>query len=134
MIETKGGIIVGRPKGSKNRKYSYEFKLKVIKEYLEDHLSLLELEEKYGVVHSVIIQWTRLYNEGLLKTGRKRTGNPFSALHTSKSLSREERLELENLKLKIENERLKKGYTVKGGGAGKEYVSIFDANTGSSEN
>jgi transposase-like protein len=134
MIELKGGIIVGRPKGSKNRKYSYEFKLKVIKEYLEDHLSLLELEEKYGVVHSVIIQWTRLYNEGLLKTGRKRTGNPFSALHTSKSLSREERLELENLKLKIENERLKKGYTVKGGGAGKEYVSIFDANTGSSEN
>ena len=134
MIELKGGIIVGRPKGSKNRKYSYEFKLKVIKEYLEDHLSLLELEEKYGVVHSVIIQWTRLYNEGLLKTGRKRTGNPFSALYTSKSLSREERLELENLKLKIENERLKKGYTVKGGGAGKEYVSIFDANTGSSEN
>ncbi len=125
---------MGRPRGSKNRKYSYEFKLKVIKEYLEDHLSLLELEEKYGVVHSVIIRWIGLYNEGLLKTGRKRTGNPFSALYTSKSLSREERLELENLKLKIENERLKKGYTVKGGGAGKEYVSIFDANTGSSEN
>ena len=134
MIELKGGIIMGRPRGSKNRKYSYEFKLKVIKEYLEDHLSLLELEEKYGVVHSVIIKWTRLYNEGLLKTGRKRTGNPFSALYTSKSLSREERLELENLKLKIENERLKKGYTVKGGGAGKEYVSIFDTNTRSSEN
>ena len=125
---------MGRPKGSKNRKYPYEFKLKVIKEYLEDHLSLPELEEKYGVVHSVIIQWTRLYNEGLLKTGRKRTGNPFSALYTSKPLSREERPELENLKLKIENERLKKGYTVKGGGAGKEYVSVFDANTGSSEN
>ena len=125
---------MGRPRGSKNRKYSYEFKLKVIKEYLEDHLSLLELEEKYGVVHSVIIKWTRLYNEGLLKTGRKRTGNPFSALYTSKSLSREERLELENLKLRIENERLKKGYTVKGGGADKEYVSIFDANTRSSEN
>ena len=125
---------MGRPRGSKNRKYSYEFKLKVIKEYLEDHLSLLELEEKYCVVHSVIIRWTRLYNEGLLKTGRKRTGNPYSALHTSKSLSKEERLELENLKLKIENERLKKGYLVKGGGAGKEYVSIFDANTRSSEN
>lgn len=125
---------MGRPRGSKNRKYSYEFKLKVIKEYLEDHLSLLELEEKYGVVHSVIIKWTRLYNEGLLKTGRKRTGNPFSALYTSKSLSREERLELENLKLKIENERLKKGYLVKGGGAGKEYVSISAVNTRSSEN
>ena len=123
----------GRSKGGKNRKYSYEFKLKVVKEYLEDHLSLLELEKKYDVANSVILRWVKLYNEGLLETGRKRTGNPFSALHTSKSLSREERLELENLKLRIENERLKKGYMVKGGGADKEYVSISGANTRSSK-
>ena len=123
----------GRSKGGKNRKYSYEFKLKAVKEYLEDHLSLLELEKKYDVANSVILRWVKLYNEGLLETGRKRTGNPLSALHTSKSLSREERLELENLKLRIENERLKKGYMVKGGGADKEYVSISGANTRSSK-
>lgn len=123
----------GRSKGGKNRKYSYEFKLKAVKEYLEDHLSLLELEKKYDVASSVILRRAKLYNEGLLETGRKRTGNPFSALHTSKPLSREERPELENLKLRIENERLKKGYMVKGGGADKEYVSISGANTRSSK-
>ena len=52
----------------------------------------------------------------------------FSALHTSKKLNKEERLELENLKLRIENERLKKGYVVKGVGANKEFVTILDAN------
>ena len=123
----------GRSKGGKNRKYSYEFKLKAVKEYLEDHLSLLELEKKYDVASSVILRRAKLYNEGLLETGRKRTDNPFSALHASKSLSREERPELENLKLRIENERLKKGYMVKGGGVDKEYVSISGANTRSSK-
>ena len=125
---------MGRPKGGKNKKYSYEFKLKVVKDYEDNHLSFRELERKYGVANSVIRKWLKLYNEGILETGKKRPGNPFSALHTSKSLSKEERLELENLKLRIENERLKKGYTVKGGGANKEYVSILDVNMKSSKN
>ena len=125
---------IGRPKGGKNKKYSYEFKLKVVKDYEDNHLSFRELERKYGVANSVIRKWLKLYNEGILETGKKRPGNPFSALHTSKSLSKEERLELENLKLRIENERLKKGYTVKGGGANKEYVSILDVNMKSSKN
>ncbi len=124
----------GRPKGGKNRKYTYEFKLKVVKDRENNHLSWTELAVKYGVHRSVIQQWVKLYNEGILETGRKRTGNPYSALHSSKSLSKEERLELENLKLKIENERLKKGYLVKGGGTGKEYVSISGANIRSSKN
>ena len=119
----------GRPKGGTNKKYTYEYKLKAVKDHERNHLSWEEMERKYGVGHSVIRRWVNLYNEGLLETGRKRTGNPFSALHTSKSLSKEKRLELENLKLKIENERLKKGYQVKGGGVNKEYVSISDANT-----
>ena len=126
---------MGRPKGGKNKKYSYEFKLKVVKEYLIEHSSLLDLEKEYGVVHSVIIQWVKLYNEGLLETGRiHNRGNKFAALHTSKSLTKEERLELENIKLRIENERLKKGYLVKGGGVNKEYVSILDVNMKSSKN
>ena len=126
---------MGRPKGGKNKKYSYEFKLKVVKDYDDNHLSLRELERKYGVDYRVICQWVKLYNEGILETGRvHKRGNPFAALHTSKSLSKEERLELENLKLRIENERLKKGYIVKGGGVNKEYVSILDVNMKSSKN
>ena len=137
MIEMKEKISmgIGRPKGSKNRKYSYDFKLMVVKDHQDNHLSWKELAMKYGVYRSVIQRWVKLYNEGILETGRiQNRGNPYAALHTSKSLTREEKLELENLKLKIENERLKKGYLVKGGGLNKEYVSISGANTRSSKN
>ena len=46
-----------------------------------------------------------------------------------KNKTREEELELENLKLKVEVARLKKGYQVKGVGSKKEYVTIKDLNT-----
>ncbi len=120
---------MGRPKGGKNRKYTYEFKLKAVETYLNEHRSFRSVAAELNIAETRVRAWVKLYNEGLLETGRKRPGNPFSALHTSKSLSKEERLELENLKLKIENERLKKGYLVKGGGVNKEYVTIFAANT-----
>jgi hypothetical protein len=73
---------------------------------------------------------TRYFESGIEGLqSKKRKGNPFSALHTSKSLSREEYLELENMKLKVEIERLKKGYVVKGVGARKEFVTINDVDT-----
>ncbi len=59
----------------------------------------------------------------------KRRGNKYAALHTSKKLSEAERLKLEITKLRIENERLKKGYVVKGVGANNEFVTIKDVNT-----
>ncbi|MBR2554651.1 MAG: transposase [Aeriscardovia sp.] len=124
---------MGRPKGGKNRKYTYEFKLKAVETYLNEHRSFRSVAAELYIAETRVRAWVKLYNEGLLETGRKRPGNPFSALHTSKSLSKEERLELENLKLRIENERLKKGYLVKGGGVNKEYVTISDANTKSSK-
>lgn len=120
---------MGRPKGGKNRKYTYEFKLKAVETYLNEHRSFRSVAAELNIAETRVRAWVKLYNEGLLETGRKRPGNPFSALHTSKSLSKEERLELENLKLKMENERLKKGYLVKGGGVNKEYVTISDVNT-----
>ena len=126
---------MGRPKGGKNRRYTYEFKKKVVQEYRIGHSSSRELGKRYGISNSVILGWVSLYDEGILETGRiQNRGNPYAALHTSKSLTTEEKLELENLKLKIENERLKKGYLVKGGGLNKEYVTISGANTRSSKN
>lgn len=126
---------IGRPKGGKNKKYSYEFKLKVMKDYFDNHLSKSEIKKKYLISSGTFDIWKRNYIDGCLETGRiHKRGNKFAALHISKSLSKEERLELENLKLRIENERLKKGYTVKGGGINKEYVSILDVNTKSSKN
>jgi len=125
---------MGRPKGVKNRKYSYEFKLRVMKDYFENHLSVPEIKAKYDISNGTFDVWKRNYQNGCLEKGKMGKGNQFSALHTSKHLTNEQRLELENLKLKIENERLKKGYLVKGGGVNKEYVSILDVNTKSSKN
>lgn len=122
----------GRPKGVKNRQYSIEFKQRAMNDYFDNYKSKREILSKYSISSGTFDIWKKNYLDGVLETGRKRTGNRFSALHTSKSLSKEERLELENLKLRIENERLKKGYLVKGGGVNKEYVTISDANTRSS--
>jgi transposase-like protein len=121
-----------------NRKYSAEFKINCVKKVLEEHVSQNEICREYGIVRRNIQRWIRDYQEFGVEYFYEEHrgnhgGNPFAALHTSKSLSREERLELENLKLKIENERLKKGYMVKGVGANKEYVTTLDANTKSSK-
>ena len=43
-------------------------------------------------------------------------------------MSETERLKLEIAKLRVENERLKKGYVVKGVGVSKEFVTIKDVN------
>ena len=119
----------------KNNKYSAGFKIKCVKEVLEDRKSQKDVTREYGLkTDRTIRRWIKNYQEHgesyFYEEHRgKNGGNPFAALHTSKSLSREERLELENLKLSIENERLKKGYMVKGVGANKEYVTTIDANT-----
>ncbi|MDE8104736.1 ArsR family transcriptional regulator [Erysipelothrix rhusiopathiae] len=65
--------------------------------------------------------------EGL--KNKKKTGNQFSALHTSKSLTEIERLQLEILKRDIEIARLKKGYQVKGVGVNKAFVTLKDKNS-----
>ena len=121
---------MGRPKGGKNRRFTSEYKLKIIKRFIEDNESLRSIARKEDLSDGMIAnQCTAYRQEGTEGLKPKKKGNPFAALHTSKSLTKEECLEPENLKLKIENERLKKGYLVKGGGAGKEYVSIFGKNT-----
>lgn len=91
---------------------------------------------KYNVSETSLYEWIRKYKAngihglesqtGKLKTSRK--GNPYKGLQVRKNLSREEQLELENLKLKVEVARLKKGYLVKGVGRKKEYVTIKNLN------
>ena len=56
-------------------------------------------------------------------------GNHFAGLHTSKTLTETEKLKLQLAKLEIENERLKKGYQVKGVGVNKEFITTKDVNT-----
>lgn len=129
---------MGRPSGTKNNMRSPEEKEAIILEYLNDkHASYRKTADKYGIHYSVFSLWIRHYRESGIdglksQTGRIKhpgKGNPYSALQNKKNKTREEELELENLKLKVEVARLKKGYQVKGVGSKKEYVTIKDLNT-----
>lgn len=117
-------------KGQKKRIWTKEQKLEIINKHLNEHISVRTLEKEYNADRSMICHWLKDYSEyGEAAFNSKRhPGNPFSALHTSKTLTETESLKLQIIKLEIENERLKKGYHVKGVGANKEFVTIKDVN------
>ena len=102
-----------------NRYWSKEDKLKIIKEVL-DGKSSYEIARKSNISSGMLRGWIikyREYGEEAL-INKKRPGNPMSKYFVTKHFkSREEELEYENMRLRIENERLKKGYLVKGDGS-----------------
>ena len=109
----------GRPKGGKNNHYTKEDKIKIVKEMLDKNLSSLDIEKKYNISHSLAGKWRKDYlekgEESLIN--QKKPGNPLSKYANKKGLTELEKLQYENMKLRIENERLKKGYLVKGDGS-----------------
>jgi transposase-like protein len=122
----------------KNTMRTPEEKEQIVLEYLQDkNPSGRKTAAKYDISYSSFCYWLRYYRksgiDGLKsqtgKTKCSRKGNPYGGLQKKKAKTREEELELENLRLKIEVARLKKGYQVKGVGSKKEYVTIKDLNT-----
>ena len=90
--------------------------------------------EAHGVDRRLLQRWIAKYRESGIdglrsRSGKCGSGNRLAGLRNKKGKTREEELELENLRLRIEVERLKKGYRVKGGGRGKEYVTTKGSNT-----
>jgi transposase-like protein len=114
---------MGAPKGVPHRKWKKEEKLKYVLLHLDEHISLEGIEREYGVSHKLVSAWVKKYLEDGEDALEPHNGNPYAALHTSKSLSEVERLRLMVAKLEVENARLKKGYWVEGAGANKEYVT-----------
>ena len=125
---------MGSKKGVPHRKWSKEEKLKIVKAHLEEHKSGKEIREEYSVSESLVSAWVKKYLEEGPEALEARNGNPYAALHTSKSLSEVERLRLLVAKQEVEIARLKKGYWVEGVGANKEYVTGSGKNTKSSKN
>lgn len=118
---------MGRTKGGNNKKWTDEERLKYVLMCEEEHIPVCTLAREKGIPHGTLDGWIRRYRTGgieALNPTKICRGNRFAALHTSKSLSEEERLTLLVEKLQIENERLKKGYTVKGVGVDKEFVTL----------
>lgn len=123
---------MGRLKGGKNRKWTNEERLRYVLMCEEAHMSVCTLAREEGISRGTLRNWIRRYREGgveALNPEKPHPGNRFAALHVSKSISEEERLKLLVEKLQIENERLKKGYMVKGVGAARDFVTLKDLNT-----
>ena len=122
---------MGRPNGGKNRNWSKEEKLRVVLHNLDDKTGQRTIAREENISRGQVHSWIQKYLEGGPDAleNRKKPGNPFAALSTSKSLTEEQRLKLIVEKQKIEIERLKKGYVVKGVGASKEFVTLKDLNT-----
>lgn len=117
---------MGRPKGKSkrsNRKWTVDEKIRIVKRVLENIESISHVSKDESINPGQLHGWIKRYQTGgIEELGADRRGR-VSRFVARKTFSREEQLEHENLLLKIENERLKKGYQVKGGGRNKEYVS-----------
>ena len=120
--------------GIPHRKWSKEEKLKIIRLHLNEHISIREIEKDFRISHSLVSHWVKRYLEEGEDVLEPHKGNPYAALHRSKSLSEVERLRLMVAKLEVENARLKKGYWVEGVGANKEYVTGKEKTMKSSKN
>lgn len=109
----------GRPRGGKNNYHSKEEKIKIVKEMLDFNLSPLDIEKKYNISHSLAGKWRKDYLEKgeTSLVNKKKPGNPICKFSNKKNLTDIEKLQYENMKLRIENERLKKGYLMKGDGS-----------------
>ncbi len=106
----------GRPKGGTNKTWSASEKYEIIKPIIKGEISGEEQAKRIGLKSSGIISvWIRKYNERGLKglENKRKPGNPLSKFSNKKELTELEKLQYENLLLRIENERLKKGYTSK---------------------
>ena len=125
---------MGTRKGIKPRKWSKEDKLKLVLLHLNEKVSLMQIEKEYTVSNGLVSTWVKKYLNGGEEALVSRSGNPYAALHTSKSLSEVERLRLIVAKQEIEIARLKNGHWVEGVGANKEYVTGNGKNMKSSKN
>ncbi len=117
-------------KGQKKRIWTKKQKLEIKDKYLNEHTSAGMLSKENNADKSMLCRWIRNYGKygESAFNAKGHSGNPFAALHTSKTLSETKRLRLQLLKLELENERFKKGYQVKGVCVNKEYVFLKDAN------
>ena len=46
---------------SRKSKFSYEYKLKICKQHIDDHISLVQLSRKYNIAKSTLQRWINLY-------------------------------------------------------------------------
>ena len=109
MKQTKGKTRVYRWRTAQE-------KLDIIRPIINGEISARQLAKNLGLKsNGILITWIHLYQEGGIQAleNKRKPGNPLVKYSMRKQLSYTEQLEYENMQLRIENERLKKGYTSK---------------------
>ena len=93
----------------KRKTYSYETKIAAVKDYYEQGLSKFEVLAKYQITNIAVLKaWLRLFNLGGYENLKpKKRGRPTAASKRL-GLSREDKLLIENRRLKAELDILKK--------------------------
>jgi transposase-like protein len=107
-------------KREKNRVWTTEEKEKIIIPVIKFEKTLQQTCREYDLSSGLLSSWIEKYKkDGINGLENKiKPGNPMSKYFTTKKFNnKEEELEYENMRLRIENERLKKGYLVKGDGS-----------------
>ena len=106
-------------KGQKQILRTKEEKFKIIEPILNCMKSQSQASKENSINIGLIHAWVKKYNEKGLEglENNKKPGNPLCKYTKRKNLTKEEQLEYENMKLKIENKLLKKGFLMKGDGS-----------------
>ena len=107
---------MGRKKGGTNKRWSAQEKYDVIKPIVEGKVSAEQRAKDLGIKSAGMVRkWVGLYLAKGIKglENKRKPGNQLVKYQARKELTEIEKLEYEILKLRIENERLKKGYTKK---------------------
>ena len=131
-----GSARPGRERRTMERKeeYSADEQMAIGKEIRDGLLTIPAVAEKYGVDYYAARRWYRRYakDSGL---GPKRRGYSGLEARTApagieelESMTRDQLID-EVIKARAEAERAKKGYTVRGGGQGKEFLPLGNPNS-----
>ena len=107
-----------------NRNWSAKDKYKVIKPIISMEKSLTQASRELDISSGMLHRWVEIYKKDGIKglENKKKPGNPLMKYSRKKTLTELEKLEYENMKLRIENELLKKGYLMKGDGTIVKYM------------
>jgi len=118
---------MGRPKGGKNREWSKEEKFKYVQAIINGEKSITQIHNEENISFGLLSIWVKQYTNGGIDAleNKRKPGNPLAKYSRRKELTEIEKLEYENMLLRIENERLKKGYTEEDAAIAK----LFNQNT-----
>lgn len=103
MYEANGAKVFEKNDIKGNKKYSKEFKLKLVEEYLSGQSTTREICYKYGMLsHTVVERWIKKYNNGIeFKECNSKRG--IYAMKSRKT-TLEERIEIVNYVLANDND------------------------------